>query len=86
MKIKSVIAGIVAAAAMSSVCVCSFADEANDEILLAAVPSDKAAAHGAEAETAEAKSQSGTGVEGVAAVFGTIVLAGAAVVISRKKA
>ncbi|MGN0679690.1 MAG: hypothetical protein ACI4JS_08520 [Oscillospiraceae bacterium] len=86
MKIKSVIAGIVAAAAMSCAAVCACADEANAEILLAAVPSDKATARGAETETAEAKSHSGTGIEGVAAVFGTIVLAGAAVVISRKKA
>ncbi len=86
MKIKSVLAGITAAAVMSCVPVCAFADEANDEILLAAVPSDKASTHGAEAETAEAKSNPGTGVEGVAAVFGTIVLAGAAVAISRKKA
>lgn len=87
MKIKSVLAGIVAAATMSCVSVCAFADdEANDEMLLAAVPSDKASARTAETETAETKSHSGTGVEGVAAVFGTIVLAGAAVAISRKKA
>ncbi len=86
MKIKSVLAGIAAAAVMSCGSVCAFADEANDEMLLAAVPSDKAAARNAETETAETKSHSGTGVEGVAAVFGTIVLAGAAVAISRKKA
>lgn len=86
MKIKSVLAGIAAVATMSCVPVCAFADEANDEILLAAVPSDKASARNAETETAETKNRTGTGVEGVAAVFGTIVLAGAAVAISRKKA
>lgn len=86
MKIKSVLAGVVAVAAMSSVSVCVLADEADTEILLAAVPTDNAPAQGADAEKSEAKSNPGTGVEGVAAVFGTIVLAGAAVVISRKKA
>ncbi len=83
MKIKSVLAGVAAVAAMSCVGVCAFAEEDNTELLLAAVPNEKAPAEG---ETAEAKSNPGTGVEGVAAVFGTIVLVGAAVVISRKKA
>lgn len=86
MKIKSVMAGIAAAAVMSCATVCAFADEADTEILLAAVPSENAAARSAEADTADAKNNPGAGIEGIAAVFGTIALAGAAVVISRKKA
>lgn len=88
MKIKSVIAGAAAMAVMSCANICAFADDADTEILLAAVPADnaRAAAAGTEAETAEGKAGASSGVEGVAAVFGTIALAGAAVVISRKKA
>ncbi len=83
MKIKSVLAGAAAVAAMSCASVCAFAEEDNTELLLAAVPNEKTPTEG---EATEAKSNPGTGVEGVAAVFGTIVLVGAAVVISRKKA
>lgn len=86
MKSKAVAAVIAAAAAMSCVSVCSFAECADTEILLAAVPAENTAeARGVEAESAEGGVTT-SGVEGVAAVFGTIVLAGAAVVISRKKA
>lgn len=87
MKFKSVIAGVAAVAAMSCMSVFSFAECADTELLLAAVPSDnKTVARSAEADTAEARTTSTSGAEGVAAVFGTIILAGAAVVISRKKA
>lgn len=85
MKSKA-IAAVVAAATMSCVSVCAFAETADTEILLAAVPTENTAeARGVEAEAAEGASST-SGVEGVAAVFGAIVLAGAAVVISRKKA
>lgn len=88
MKIKSAIAGAAALAVMSCANICAFADEADTEILLAAVPADnaRAAKVGNDTEAAEGKSGSTSGVEGVAAVFGTIALAGAAIVISRKKA
>lgn len=85
MKIKSVIAAVAACGAMFTSNAFAFADSENTEILLAAVPADRNLAQSAEADSADAKNNANPGVEGVAAVFGTLALAGAAVVISRKK-
>lgn len=84
MRIKSVPAVCAAAAAICATSVFAFAEttpvelSANDLI-----GSPNAADDAKEAASADANAQ--TGVEGVSAVVGAIALAGAAVVISRKK-
>ncbi len=73
MKLKSVLAALVATATVSAVSVCGFA--ATDSLEISPAP-----------EAAEAaKENPDTGVEGVAAFAGAIALSGAAIVISRKR-
>lgn len=85
MKIKSVSAALAAAAVFSACSVCAFAEttpvelSAND-LLGSPNTVDEAGAAASAEKTAD------TGVEGVSAIAGVIALAGAAVVISRKKA
>lgn len=87
MKIKSVLAGFAAAAVLSSTALTAFAETDSKK--------DTAAINGAqgamvetvaETATAETESNTNTSAEGVVAVFGVVALAGAAVVMSRKKA
>lgn len=100
MKIKSVLAAVAAAAVLSVTAVCGFAaadgensvenaDELNSSETASAEPAE-ASGEPHIAPAAEAGETVGTnpetGVESVAAVTGAIVLAGAAVVISRKRA
>ncbi len=73
MKLKSVLAALAAAVTVSAVSVCGFA--ATDSSEISPAP---------EAEET-AKENPDTGVEGVAAFAGAIALAGAAIVISRKR-
>lgn len=85
MKIKSVLAAFAAAAVLSGSALTAFAETDSEK--------DTAAINGAEgamvetvADTATAETETSTGAEGVVAVFGVVALAGAAVVMSRKKA
>lgn len=87
MKMRTVLAAVIAAVTVSAVSVCGFAEAAGTD-------SGDAAASGTDSknESAEPAPDAGettgnpdTGVEGVAAVTGAIALAGAAVAISRKK-
>lgn len=90
MKIKSVLAAFAAAAVLSSTAVTAFAETEDDD------NKDTLAVTGANATMVETvadtatvdgeKSSDKTGAEGVAAVLGVVALAGAAVVMSRKKA
>lgn len=73
MKLKSIFAALVAAATVSAVSVCGFAATESSEIS----PAPEAA------ETT--KENPDTGVEGVSAFAGAIALAGAAIVVSRKR-
>lgn len=77
MKIKSVLAALIATAAFSCVSVCAFADEADADPIETAVA----------VEAADPLENTGTnsGAEGVAAVAGITMVAGAALVISRKR-
>lgn len=73
MKLKSVLAALFAAATVSAVSVCGFAAAESGEVSPAP-------------EAAETTGENpDTGVEGVAAFAGAISLAGAAIVISRKR-
>lgn len=87
MKIKSVLAGFAAAAVLSATAMTAFAetDSKNDR---AAVNGANGAMIETVAETAttETDTNTNTSAEGVVAVFGVVALAGAAVVMSRKKA
>lgn len=73
MKLKSVLAALVAAATVSAVSVCGSAATESGEM----TPAPEAA------ETTGENPD--TGVEGVAAFAGAMSLAGAAIVISRKR-
>ena len=73
MKLKSVFAALVAFAAVSAMSVCGFAATESSEISPAPEAADTA------------KENPDTGVEGVAAFAGAMSLAGAAIVISRKR-
>lgn len=80
MKIKSVLAAVIAAAAISCTGVCAFADgtETVDEIETSSVP---------ESVTVAADPMDGTpvsGVDGAAALAGIAMVAGAALVISHR--
>lgn len=89
MKIKSVLAACAAAAVLSATSVTAFAETDNDaEKDTLAVTGANAAMVDTVAETATVESDKSTktGAEGVAAVLGVVALAGAAVVMSRKKA
>lgn len=93
MKIKSVLASIVAVAALSATSMFAAADGIKVEVGSvdeltggAANQADAAPAEGADKAVASDKDNPDSGVEGVAAVVGAIALAGAAVVISRKRA
>ena len=95
MKIKSVLASIVAVAALSATSIFATADGIKVEVGSVedltgganAANGDAAPAETAGADkTASDKDNPDSGVEGVAAVVGAIALAGAAVVISRKRA
>lgn len=72
MKLKSVLAALVAVATVSAVSVCGFAATESGEMTPAP-------------ETAAAGENPDTGVEGVAAFAGAMALSGAAIVISRKR-
>ena len=94
MKVKSVLAAIVAVAALSATTVLASA-EVNVPVMGvpeidgdAAAPEDDAVTtdDGDAAPVESDKDNPDSGVEGVAAVVGAITLAGAAVVISRKRA
>ena len=95
MKVKSVLAAIVAVAALSATTVLASA-EVNVPVMgvpeidgdAAAAPEDDAVTtdDGDAAPVESDKDNPDSGVEGVAAVVGAITLAGAAVVISRKRA
>ncbi|MCM1167834.1 MAG: NPXTG-anchored protein [Ruminococcus sp.] len=74
MKLKSVFAAFAAALAVSAVSVCGFAETANSSEMTPAAEASDAA-----------KENPDTGVESVAAFAGAISLAGAAIVISRKR-
>lgn len=74
MKMKAVLAAVVAAATVSAVSVCGAAETAGNPETETPAPEAEAAAGNPD-----------TGIEGVAAVTGAIVLAGALVAISRKK-
>lgn len=87
MKIKSVLAAFAAAAVLSGSALTAFAETDSEK--------DTAAINGAEGAmvetvadtaTADTETSTDTGAEGVVAVFGVVALAGAAVVMSRKKA
>lgn len=92
MKIKSVPAACAAFAVICATSVFASAETAPAELsandLLAALNNDAIAAADESAKDIAASSEknSDSGVEGVAAVVGAVALAGAAVVISRKKA
>lgn len=75
MKIKSVLAAVIAAAAISCTSVCAFAE---DETETSSVP---------ESVTVAADPMDGTpvsGVDGAAALAGVVMVAGAALVISHR--
>ena len=88
MKIKSVLAAFAAAALVSTTSVTAFAEtESDDNETLAVLGNNTAVETLADTATVDSdKSSDNTGAEGVAAVLGVIALAGAAVVMSRKKA
>lgn len=89
MKIKSVLAAFAAAAVFSTTAVTAFAETDNDDKDTLAVTGANGAMVETVADTATVdgeKSSDNTGAEGVAAVLGVVALAGAAVVMSRKKA
>ena len=91
MKIKSVLASIVAVAALSATSMFAAADGIHVQVgtveeltgnAAEAAPENNAGDKAAASD----KDNPDSGVEGVAAVVGAIALAGAAVVISRKRA
>lgn len=91
MKIKSLLAVCAACAAMCATTVFASAENAPAELpandlLIAPAPGDVITPDDAKDTTPAAEKNTDTGVEGVAAVVGAVALAGAAVVISRKKA
>ena len=88
MKIKSVIAAFAAAAVVSTTSVTAFAETENDDNdTLAVLGNNTVVKTLADTATVDGeKSSDKTGAEGVAALFGVVALAGAAVVMSRKKA
>lgn len=83
MKMKSVLAAVVAAAAISCTSVCAFAEAENTEETNADAAVDVAAAN--EAEDPIEKGNPNSGVESVAMVAGIAMVAGAALVVSHKR-
>lgn len=86
MRIKSVPAVCAAAAAICATSVFAFAETTPVELSANELIGSPNAADDAKEAAASADNTAQTGVEGVSAVVGAIALAGAAVVISRKKA
>ena len=88
MKIRSVIAAFAAAAVVSTTSVTAFAETENeDNDTLAILGNNTVVETLADTATVDGeKSSDNAGAEGAAAVLGVIALAGAAVVMSRKKA
>lgn len=84
MKIKSVLAAVAAAAVLTTGSAVAFADSNEGEPVVTADEAPEAA--DSVADTTGTTDNADTGVEGVAAAVGIIALAGAAVVISRKRA
>lgn len=88
MKFKSVLAAAAAAAVFSTTACVAFAETDDEDKDTLAVTGANGTMVDTVADTATVDSEKSTdtGAEGVAAVLGVIALAGAAVVMSRKKA
>lgn len=89
MKIKSVLAAFAATAVLSATAVTAFAEtDENDKDAMAATGINGGVVDTvADTATVDGTEKSdNTGAEGVAAILGVVALAGAAVVMSRKKA
>lgn len=90
MKIKSVLAAVAAAAVLATGSAVAFA-ETNEEENAPVVTADETPVESTDDSDADSTDSTDgtdnaeTGVEGVAAVVGVLTLAGAAVVISRKR-
>ena len=90
MKMKSVIAAMAAVSALCAANVVTFAESADTNLVSAKDTEENNTTENTSADDAAAepsdKDNADTGVESVAAVVGAVALAGAAVVISRKRA
>ena len=84
MKMKSVLAAVIAAATVSCTSVCAFAETANTDETSEASENGSSVASATEADDPIEKGNPNSGVEGVAMVAGIAMVAGAALVVSHK--
>lgn len=88
MKMKSVLAAIIAAAAISCTSVCAFADAADDQVTETETTAENEESSVPENVSEAADPMDGnpvSGVDGAAALAGVALVAGAALVISHKR-